>query len=170
MEPKPDAIVVGGGIIGLACAHYLLKNKLSVRMIEKDLIGSGASHGNCGLLHFSGVLPLCAPGVVGHEIFRALRGTSPLYIKPELNVNRLLWLLQFAAHCSRTHFHAAAGARQEILEYSEDLYRELFSTGALPCDLEKKGLLLLFKNKTAFENYRITNRLLKTYEIGRAHV
>ncbi|MCP3898661.1 MAG: FAD-binding oxidoreductase, partial [Desulfobacteraceae bacterium] len=82
MQSNSDVVIVGGGIIGLACAHYLTKKNISVRIIEQDYIGSGSSHGNCGLLHFSGVIPLCSPGVVKHELYRAIRGTSPLFIKP----------------------------------------------------------------------------------------
>ncbi|MDM8534180.1 FAD-dependent oxidoreductase [Clostridiaceae bacterium HSG29] len=38
-----DAVIIGGGIIGLSCAYYLtLKNK-KVALIEKNQIGNGAS-------------------------------------------------------------------------------------------------------------------------------
>ncbi len=36
MAEKFDAIIIGGGIIGLACAHYLLERNASVRIIEQD--------------------------------------------------------------------------------------------------------------------------------------
>jgi D-amino-acid dehydrogenase len=77
-----DILVVGGGVIGLACAYYLARSGRSVRIIEQETMGAGASHGNCGLLFVSDLPPLCAPGAVAHELVRTLRGTSPLYIKP----------------------------------------------------------------------------------------
>ena len=61
METNKDVIIVGGGIIGLACAHYLLQRNASVRIIEQDIIESGASSNNCGVLHFGGIIPLCTP-------------------------------------------------------------------------------------------------------------
>ncbi|MFA5906775.1 MAG: FAD-dependent oxidoreductase, partial [Desulfobacula sp.] len=163
MESKNNVIIVGGGVIGLACAHYLLKENASVRIIEKDFIGSGASYGNCGLLHFSGILPLCAPGVVRHEIYRAICGTSPLYIKPGLDMNRFLWLMKFASHCSSTHMNHAARAKYNLLKYSKDLYDEFFKETPMSCDFEKKGVLLLFRDSRHFEKYAATNAQLKQY-------
>ncbi|MCK5312373.1 MAG: FAD-dependent oxidoreductase, partial [Desulfobacteraceae bacterium] len=49
MESNKDVIIIGGGIIGLACAYYLIKKNISVKIMEQNTIGSGASHGNCGL-------------------------------------------------------------------------------------------------------------------------
>ncbi|MCD4721418.1 MAG: FAD-binding oxidoreductase [Desulfobacula sp.] len=166
MESNNDVIIVGGGIIGLACAHYLIKENVSVRIIEQDLIGSGASHGNCGLLYFSGVIPLCSPGVVRHEIYRTILGTSSLYIKPTLDIPLIAWLIKFAAHCNATHMNAASKAKNKILRYSLDLFETLFSKHAIECNFEKKGTLFLFKNKKYFEQYKSTNAFLENFGFG----
>ncbi len=165
MKQNQDIIIIGGGIIGLACAHYLIEQNKSVRIIEQDKIGSGASHGNCGLLHFSGIIPLCSPGVVSHEMFRAICGTSPLYIKPQFDIKLLQWLLKFAGSCNATHMNAAAKAKNEILMYSLELFNTLFSNFDLDCDFEKKGLLTLFKKKSYFDKYAKTNLFLKKYNL-----
>lgn len=49
-----DVVVIGGGIIGLACAYYLTRAGRKVCLIEKATVGgdAGASYGNCGLLFF----------------------------------------------------------------------------------------------------------------------
>ena len=166
MQSKNNVIIVGGGIIGLACAHYLLKENASVRIIEKDFIGSGASHGNCGLLHYSGIFPLCAPGVVRHEIYRAVCGTSPLYIKPDLNMSRFLWLMKFASHCNPAHMARATRARYELLRYSKDLYDQFFKEENITCDFDKKGVLILFRDRQYFENYGTVNESLSRYGFG----
>src|SRR5206468_9376129 len=46
----PDAIVVGGGIIGAACALELAARGASVTLIERDHLAAGASGRNLGLL------------------------------------------------------------------------------------------------------------------------
>ena len=166
MKSNNDVIIVGGGIIGLACAHYLIEKNVSVRIIEQEVIGSGASHGNCGLLYFSDVIPLCEPGAVRHEIYKTIRGTSSLYIKPRLDTNLILWLLKFAGHCTQTHMNAGAAAKNEILRYSLSLFDTLFSRYTLDCDFEKKGTLILFKNKKHFKGYNTTNAFLEKYGFG----
>jgi len=40
---KPDVLVVGGGLIGCACAYALAKRGLRVTLIEREDLGSGAS-------------------------------------------------------------------------------------------------------------------------------
>ena len=69
MNRHSDVLIIGGGIIVLTCAYYLLKAGRQVRIIEQDSIGAGASHGNCGLVFISNLPPLCGPGVIRHEIW-----------------------------------------------------------------------------------------------------
>lgn len=166
MKSKKEVVIIGGGVIGLATAHYLLEEGANVRIIEKNEIGKGASHGNCGLLCFSDVAPLCSPGTVGHEIRRTLKGTSPLYIKPGLDMRRLTWLLKFALKCNESHMRQASKDKYELLRYSADLFDDLQALETIPCDFEKKGLLTVFRDKTYFEKYEETNRFLSRFGMG----
>ena len=49
----PDVVVVGGGIIGTACAYELARRGASVTLLEKDEIAAGASGRNLGYLDTS---------------------------------------------------------------------------------------------------------------------
>lgn len=166
MGSNKEVIIIGGGVIGFACAHYLLDSGARVRIIERDLTGTGASHGNCGLLCFSDVIPLCSPGTISHEIARTLKRTSPLYIKPSLDIRQLKWLLKFALKCNVRHKVKAAGEKYEILKYSIGLFETLMSLNTLTCDFEKKGMLTVFKDRQNFENYENTTAFLNTYHMG----
>jgi D-amino-acid dehydrogenase len=63
-----EVVVIGGGIIGLACAYYLNRTGRRVCLIEKATVGGddgGASYGNCGLLFFSDLPKMYAePGII----------------------------------------------------------------------------------------------------------
>lgn len=166
MENRKEVIIIGGGVIGLASAHYLLEKGASVRIIERDEIGKGSSHGNCGLLCFSDMIPLCSPGTVSHEIMRTLKGVSPLYIKPTTDVGRLLWLLKFALKCNTFHMNQAARAKHGLLIYSMDLFDALDKQEVILCDFEKKGLLNVFKDRHYFEKYQSTNAIMDQFDLG----
>ena len=166
MGSNKEVIIIGGGVIGLACAHYLIDNGARVRIIEKDEIGDGSSHGNCGLLYFSDVIPLCSPGTVSHEMVKTLKRTSPLYIKPTLDYKLWIWLLKFALKCNATHMRQAAKAKYEILNYSISLLDTLLAMDTMDCDFEKKGILSVFREKHNFEKYQATNEFLATYHMG----
>lgn len=166
MHTNQEVIIIGGGVIGLACAHYLIEQGIRVRILERDRVGDGASHGNCGLLYFTDVIPLCSPGAVSHEIIRTIKGTSPLYIKPTLDIRRLSWLLNFALNCTDANKNRAAKAKFELLTYSMTLFRDLFRTGSLACDFEDKGILAVFKEAKNFEAFQATSDYLENFGYG----
>jgi glycine/D-amino acid oxidase-like deaminating enzyme len=47
--PKPDIVVIGGGIVGCACAYYLARAGVRVHLVEKGPLGVGASR--AGMTH-----------------------------------------------------------------------------------------------------------------------
>ena len=163
MEKHSDVLIIGGGVIGLACAYYLAKTGQKVRLLEQDIIGAGASYGNCGLIVTSHLVPLCAPGTIGQEAKRWLQGRSPLYIKLSPDMKRLRWLLNFARKCNPTHLTHAIKAREQILTHSRTLYTKLFKEEPIECDWEEKGVLMIFNSRSAMQKYGKTNRLLKPY-------
>ena len=63
---------IGGGVIGTACAYYLSRAGWQVTVVDRARIGGGSSHGNCGLVCPSHVLPLAEPGMVGQALERAV--------------------------------------------------------------------------------------------------
>jgi D-amino-acid dehydrogenase len=165
MEKHSDVLVIGGGIIGLACAYYLAKAGKNVRLLEQDAIGAdtAASSGNCGLVFISHLVPLCAPGTIRHEMMRRLQGGSPLYIKLAPDVKRFKWLLNFARKCNPKHMAYAIKARGNILQSSIELLVKLFKEEHIECDWEEKGVLMVFKSRSEMQKYGKTNNLMKPY-------
>jgi glycine oxidase len=49
-EASVDGVIVGGGVIGLSCAWYAARRGLSVRVLERDRPGAGASGVAAGML------------------------------------------------------------------------------------------------------------------------
>jgi glycine oxidase len=47
---SPDALVVGGGIVGLTVAWRAAQCGMSVTVLERDATGQGASHVAAGML------------------------------------------------------------------------------------------------------------------------
>ncbi|EQD57093.1 FAD dependent oxidoreductase domain protein, partial [mine drainage metagenome] len=80
MSSKNDVLILGAGVIGLACALQLLRDGAQVTVIEQTAPGAGASHGNCGTITPSHAPPLTAPGVVLRALRSLLRADAPLRI------------------------------------------------------------------------------------------
>jgi D-amino-acid dehydrogenase len=166
MDQHSDVLIVGGGIIGLACAYYLAKAGQNVRLLDQDTIGAGASYGNCGLIFTSHLVPLCAPGTVRQEMKRMFLSRSPLYIKLAPDVERFKWFLNFARKCNARHMVHAVKARARILQNSKNLFAKLFKEEQIECDWEEKGVLIVFKSRSEMQKYIRTNDRLKPFGLG----
>src|SRR5271168_379909 len=91
------AVVIGGGVIGTACAYFLMRFGWRVTLLERGRFGRGSSHGNCGLVCPSHILPLAEPGMVALGVKSLFRRNSPFAIKPRLDPALWSWLIHFAA-------------------------------------------------------------------------
>jgi glycine/D-amino acid oxidase-like deaminating enzyme len=81
----PDVIVVGGGIIGAACAFEMARTGASVTLLEKDELAAGASGRNLGYLDTSKdpVLAPLARASLGRYLELATDAPSPFFLDPE---------------------------------------------------------------------------------------
>jgi glycine/D-amino acid oxidase-like deaminating enzyme len=74
----PNVIVVGGGIIGCACAYELARNGASVMLLERADLAAGASGRNHGLL-LSPLDPALVPmAAASLTLYDEIREGSPL--------------------------------------------------------------------------------------------
>ncbi len=162
MQYRTDVLVIGGGVIGLACAYYLAASGRQVHLLEQETVGWGASHGNCGLLFFSDLPPLCQPGAV-KAIRHLLDRQAPLFISPDWDFSKFTWLLRFAAKCNPAHLRRAVIARASMLRLSHRLYREMFANEPVHCDWQRNGVLLVYKDQADMDRYAETNELLTPY-------
>src|SRR5438270_655584 len=58
MSSERQVIVVGGGVVGAACAYYLRRAGWAVTVLDSGGFGQGCSHANCGFVCPSHVLRL----------------------------------------------------------------------------------------------------------------
>ncbi|WP_309385787.1 NAD(P)/FAD-dependent oxidoreductase [Cerasicoccus frondis] len=166
MRSHSDIVIVGGGIIGLACAYYLRKAGRSVCLVDRGKIGQGASHANCGLVTPSHALPLTQPGMVAKGLKWMLHSDSPFYIKPDLDLPKFLWLLKFALRCNERDMLQAMRGRKAILDSSRQLYDELFAEHAMDCEWHDQGVLFVFKESAGMHAYEKTNAILAEQNLG----
>ena len=146
-----DVLVLGGGVIGLACAHYLLEAGRSVRVIERGTAGGATSHGNCGTITPSHAPPLAAPGMLAKAMKWMLTPDAPLYVQPRLDPALAAWLLRFAGRCNHADWLMAAQARSAILESSRQLLGELVARHGLACEFTDSGLRYAYRDERAFD-------------------
>lgn len=138
-----EVIIIGGGIIGLCSAYYLQKEGHQVTIIDQSNLDAGASYVNAGYLSPSHIIPLSAPGVMRKGLKWMLDSSSPLYIKPRLDLDFLKWTWAFNKSCNANHVKKAAPIIRDISVLSQKLYEEVKTSENFSAHYEKKGLLML---------------------------
>jgi D-amino-acid dehydrogenase len=128
-----DVLVLGGGVVGLACALYLLRAGRSVRVLERGGVGGETSHGNCGTLTPSHAPPLASPASLAKGLKWMLRPDAPLYIRPRADPALAAWLLHFAGRCNRRDWWRTARVKGALLQRSRALIEELVRSEGLDC-------------------------------------
>ncbi|SRR5579875_117196 len=151
---RSDVLILGGGVIGLACALALLRKGASVRVLERNAPGSGASHGNCGTLTPSHAIPLSVPDMPWQALRWMLRGDAPLYVNPRPDLERWRWLLGFARRCRMAAAERAALARSAILQRSYTLLPRLLVEEGIDCEYAPSGTLHVYRDARVLDHDR----------------
>lgn len=139
--------IIGGGIIGLTSAWYLMEEGYEVTIIDKGNLLDGTSHGNAGMIVPSHFIPMAAPGVISQGIKWMFDSKSPFYIKPRLDINLIKWLYKFYRSCSYSHVQKCMPILYQFNEWSKELYRKFSEDKRFSFCFEEKGLLMLYKTK-----------------------
>src|SRR5262245_37205786 len=101
MSDVKRVAVIGAGVIGAACAHYLRQAGVEVVRLDRGRMGGGCSHGNCGFVCPSHVLPLAGPGAIAKTLPLLWKKDSPLRIRLSTGPALWGWLWRFARRCNR---------------------------------------------------------------------
>lgn len=163
---SPESVtIVGSGIVGIACAHYLAEAGLKVTVIDRGTIAGECSHSNCGYICPSHALPLTEPGAFSVALRSLFNPRSPFRVKPQVSPALWQWMIQFAKRCTHGQMLAAGKPLQAILEASMREYHSLINRLKLDCEWKETGLLYVLQTERGMEAFAKTDRLV-TEEFG----
>ena len=162
---RSDVLILGGGIVGLACAYYLLKAGRGVTIIEQNTLASGSSHGNCGTITPSHAPPLAQPGMIAKALRWMLSPDAPFRIAPRLDFELFAWMLQFARRCNWRDWHAVTAVKAPLLLRSRELIGALIREEKLDCEFAESGTLYVHRDAAAFDEASSLRRTLADYGI-----
>lgn len=148
MVQKPIAII-GGGIIGLFSAYYLLESGEKVVVIDKSSGNEGCSFGNAGMVVPSHFIPLASPGMIEKGLKWMLDSESPFYVKPRISLELLKWGLQFYKKSNQKHVDSSVPLLRDLGLISKLLYHDLAQK--LKYSYEEKGLVMYCKKQNTLD-------------------
>lgn len=139
-------VVVGAGVIGLACAYALRLRGRDVIVLERAQPGEACSKGNAGWITPSLSEPLPAPGLTWRSLKWMLRADSPLYISPLAAPSLARWLWRFGRHCNERDFVRGLRAVAMLGQRSFAAFDRLVREG-VSFELHRDGLLFVFQSE-----------------------
>jgi D-amino-acid dehydrogenase len=148
---KGKVVIIGGGIMGLASAYYLLKSGWHVTVLDKGDMTNNCSYGNAGMIVPSHFIPLAAPGMISKGIKWMFNSRSPFYVKPSLDFSLISWGLKFMKSATARHVEHSAPYLRDFHLFSRQLYKDLAAEPGFDFGLESKGILMLYKTEKAGE-------------------
>lgn len=153
-------LIIGGGIIAMASAHYLSDAGYQVTIIDEGKIGGACSAGNCGFICPSHILPLATPGALRSGIASLFNPSAAFRVKFRFDAAFLNWMLQFARRCNTRQMLESGRHLKSLLDSSTDEYRKLFKRGDIDGGQQSKGLLYVFQTARGMEEFGQTDALL----------
>ena len=150
-------VVIGGGVVGLACAIELLRDGHAVTIIEPGTPGGeqAASYGNGTLLNPSSVIPMSAPGLWKKVPGYLTDPLGPLTIRWSYLPRLLPWLQ--ALPSGRLHRDESGGHRpslQPLLADAPALHRKLAEEAGVGDLITRQGVLFAFPDRAASRQRR----------------
>ncbi|MET0980874.1 MAG: FAD-dependent oxidoreductase, partial [Telluria sp.] len=146
-------IVIGGGVVGLTSAWWLLEAGFRVSVVERaPQVASGASYGNGGQLSYRYVSPLADAGVPLKAIQWLFQEHGPLRFKLEADLRQWTWLASFLGQCNTKDNRRTTAKLLQLGELSRAGMNEL---GAIisPDDFAWRdaGKLVVYRSSKIFE-------------------
>ncbi|MES2898383.1 MAG: D-amino acid dehydrogenase [Pseudomonadota bacterium] len=148
-----QVIVIGGGVVGLTSAWWLLEAGFRVTLLEREPeLASGASYRNGGQLSYRYVAPFADAGVPLKALQWMFQKDGPLRFRPEPDLRQWRWLLRFLAHCRADINQRTTAKLLELGELSRAAMGQLELV--LPLDefsWRDAGKLVVYRSRASFD-------------------
>jgi D-amino-acid dehydrogenase len=139
-------VVIGAGIVGLACAFHLRRDGHAVTVLDRAPDGDKCSWGNAGGIAVTEVAPAAVPGLFWRVPGWLLDPLGPLALRPAHLPRMLPWLGALAMASRPARMERAAAALAALLgRVYDDLVPMLAALG-LEAALHRAGALTVYRS------------------------
>jgi D-amino-acid dehydrogenase len=145
-----SVVVVGAGIVGIATAHYLVRERAAVTIVDRAPEGDKASFGNAGGIAVTEIVPASVPGLAWRLPIWLLDPLGPLAVRPAHALRLVPWLWRFSQAGTPNEVSRIASALSALNNrVYEDLRPMLAETG-LSGELNERGALTVYESEEGF--------------------
>ena len=151
VKPKQIA-VIGAGMVGVSCAHFLQRDGHRVTIFDPNDPGSGTSFGNAGLISQSSIMPSSQPGLVKRIPKMLMDPHSPLVLRWQYVPRLLPWLAGFLANSARDRVERNCLATGQLVRNVMSAYDIVIRETGCGDLIQPSGSLKLFEFEASFRS------------------
>ncbi len=132
-----ETLVIGAGIVGLACALRLQQAGQCVTVLDDDTEGQAASWGNAGHIATEQVAPLASLSSLRSAPHRLFALGGPLDFRQSWRLSA--WIARYLAACAPSRYRAGCDAMRELLADAMPAWHEFVADLGAPELLRECG-------------------------------
>jgi len=161
-----DVAVIGGGIVGAACAFTLRQSGFAVLLIDRGEPPRAASWGNAGHFAYEQIFPLASPGL-WRDLPRLLFAReSPLSIPLRSLWTLAPWVARFLWNTRPSQVERATAALASLLAVAPEAWRRLAAAADLQGLIRPGPILVVAQDAGALSAKRPIMDVLRRHGIS----
>lgn len=148
-----QVLVIGGGVVGLTSAWWLLESGFRVTLLEREeQVGTAASFRNGGQLSYRYVAPFADAGVPLKALRWMFQKDGPMKFRLEADPRQWRWMLQFLSNCTGSANRRTTARLLRLGELSRQSMAQLEPTVPLAeFGWRDAGKLVVYRSKKEFD-------------------
>src|SRR5262245_15500888 len=151
MADRKNVIVIGGGIVGVSAASFLLRDGHKVTLLDPEGFAEKTSFGNAGAISPGACVPLSMPGMFKHVPSWLMHPEGPLAIRPSYFPRVLPWLIRFSLSARRSRLAAISDALLALHRQAFDCYGPLLKDAGGEDLIRRTGTLYVYASEASFQ-------------------
>jgi len=161
----PDIVVVGAGIVGVACALQLARQGRHVVVVDQQEPGMGASYGNAGHLATEQVLPIADVSILKRLPGMLLDPMGPLRLDWKYLPRALPWFARLLLNLRPARYQRTVAGIRALNEGSLGAWQRLLTSIGRAHLLREDGSLLVYERADSRDALRALQQRMQAQQV-----
>lgn len=166
MSKRYDTVIIGGGVIGLFSAYYLVKEGKKVLVLDKGPRKQASSHGNCGLISPSHIMPLNSFDLIVKSVGWLFKKDAPFKIKPQFDRRFINWAMKFMRHATAKSIYSNTRAIHDLIISSRNLFTDVLEEEQWDCHWSAEGIHFVCLTEKEFNYNKEVNDYTRQFGVS----
>jgi D-amino-acid dehydrogenase len=157
-------VVVGGGVVGVTTAYYLVRAGLEVVLVEQAReIAPETSRTNAGLIAPGHSFAWASPAAPGLLLRSLLGRESSIGLRFPPDRRLVSWGVRFLRECTPHRAHANSLVKLRLARFSQRALEELIELEHIECAYRRGGVLYLYRTTAELDAGRSKMALMRSH-------